>query len=257
METWRRLEAVVPLLQHNQVDVEEKFGKFAKEGSSIPYPGPSKYPLTPRPRATTLLHELPPTPHDPHTHKEPEPPLDHPPHTQLGPPYSLLLVDRSDSANAFSYGFGPDGGGGVVVFTGFLDTILKSSPPPEPAPEVPQQRPLLSYFTGSTPPAPVPFKPTEEQTAQLAILLAHELSHLILSHHLETLSSGTILIPTMVGMLADVARTLAFPFTMVFGPFVNDALWEISKTGTGEVVKNSEACTTRALEVEADLVSVR
>ncbi|KAG8818819.1 hypothetical protein FRC17_010695 [Serendipita sp. 399] len=44
---------------------------------------------------------------------------------------------------------------------------------------------------------------------------------------------------------------------MVFGPFVNDALWEVSKLGTGEVVKNSEACTVKGLETEADLVSAR
>jgi hypothetical protein len=83
------------------------------------------------------------------------------------------------------------------------------------------------------------------------------MAHLVLSHHLETLSSNSILVPTVVGMFADLARTLAFPFTMVFGPFVNDALFEVSKLGTGEVVKSSEACRVNELEIEADLVGAR
>jgi hypothetical protein len=58
-------------------------------------------------------------------------------------------------------------------------------------------------------------------------------------------------------MFADLARTLAFPATMVFGPFVNDALWEVSKMGTGEVMRNSQACTVKHLEVEADVVGAR
>ncbi|KAG9055093.1 hypothetical protein FS842_003174 [Serendipita sp. 407] len=303
LETWRHLESVVPLLQADVTQISQAFGQLAqkREGGEevIPFPPPSEYPLFPRPRATTLLHAFAPCmsdvmeeeavaalsadvhptaagqPVDTPNHQLPTS-QDPPAHALLGPPYSLLLVEKPEYSNAFSYGFGPDGAGGVVVYSGFIDDILRKTQPARPSPPIgnpnPAGRSLLSYFTGSTSqPAPssqpstpdsqyvtpTHHVPTEEQTTLLAILLAHELAHLILSHHLETLSSNSILIPTVVGMFSDLARTLAFPFTMVFGPFVNDALWEVSKLGSGEVMKNSEACTVKGLEVEADLVGAR
>lgn len=319
LQTWRHLESVVPLLQEDDREVREIFYQRAKalaalraqngaaDGETmdeIPFPPPSKYALMPRPRATTLLHAVAPcvtdmmeqeniaalseqdsgNQHTPHSTFQ-----DPPAHSLLGPPYSLLLVDKPQSSNAFSYGFGPDGAGGVVVYSGFLDEILKKTEmivsPSESIPDgsvAPTPAPngtgwnLLSFLTGgisSTAPSlattspsssslqpyttPTQYTPTAEQTTYLAILLAHELAHLVLSHHLETLSSNSILVPTVVGMFADLARTLAFPFTMAFGPFVNDALWEISKLGTGEVVRSSEACRVKGLEIEADLVGAR
>ena len=64
-------------------------------------PPPPDYPLIPRPRVAQLLHEIPISPsteghHHTHSHH-------HSPHAQLGPPYSLLLVDLPES-NALSYG---------------------------------------------------------------------------------------------------------------------------------------------------------
>ncbi|PVF95946.1 hypothetical protein CPB86DRAFT_799298 [Serendipita vermifera] len=268
-----------------------------------PFPPPSDYPLMPRPRATTLLHAIAPcmsdlmdiedqmalagnlpTKHHPNGTGGHTPQLtsqDPPAHAMLGPPYSLLLVEKPQSANAFSYGFGPNGAGGVVVFSGFIDEILRktqnmtaeSAPINSTSPNTSGGNwSLLSWLTGTEAAPPSPPRsisvapgyvtpayhtPTAEQTNLLAILLAHEMAHLILSHHLETLSSNSILVPTVVGMVADLARTLAFPFTLAFGPFVNDALWEVSKFGTGEVVRNSEACRVKGLEVEADLVGAR
>lgn len=260
------------------------------QAGDFPFPPPSKYALMPRPRATTFLHAVTPCITDKmeaenvaalsrdditHHGARVSPPYstsnDPPAHALLGPPYSLLVVEKPGSANAFSYGFGPDGGGGVVVYSGFLDEILRrtdpalmGNPASEPATPPSSGWSLLSLFTGSQPSMapkeytiPTSYQPTPEQTTYLAILLAHELAHLILSHHLETLSSNSILVPTVVSMFADLARTLAFPFTMIFGPFVNDALWEASKLGTGEVVKSSEACRVKGLEVEADLVGAR
>jgi hypothetical protein len=52
----------------------------------------------------------------------------HSAHVIVGPPYSFLIVDKPDAANAFSYGFGPDGACGVVVYSGFLDNILSKAP---------------------------------------------------------------------------------------------------------------------------------
>ena len=99
--------------------------------------------------------------------------------------------------------------------------------------------------------------PTPEQTSQLAILLAHELSHLILSHHLETLSSASVVIPGTVSFASDMFRAFLFPFTMFLGPFVNDAVADLGRAGSGEFGKLSERCTSMAQEFEADAVSAR
>lgn len=185
---------------------------------------------------------------------------DHAPHAITGPPYSLLLVDNPDSSNAFSYGFGPDGGGGIVVYSAFIDEILKDSSlaPSVISRDQPEETSWWSYIFGSISitnhhhPVPSP-----EQTNRLAVLLAHELSHLILSHHLESLTSSSIVLPGLLSILTDLARTLLFPVTMFFGPFVNDAVANMGKIGSGEVTKLSVLCTTRVQELEADVVSTR
>ncbi|THH01482.1 hypothetical protein EW026_g1252 [Hermanssonia centrifuga] len=181
------------------------------------------------------------------------------PHGIPGPPYALIVVDKSDSSNAFSYGFGPDGGGGIVVFSGFLDDIMEKYPSIyDDTPPVPESSWWSSLFSGLFPVAPTqpphPM-PTEEQTSELAILLAHELSHLILSHHLETLSSGSIIWPGILSITTDIIRAVLFPVTMLFGPFVNDALAGLGKYGSGEFTKLTEYCTSQKQEVEADIVS--
>ena len=91
----------------------------------------------------------------------------------------------------------------------------------------------------------------------MPILLAHELAHLVLSHHLETLSSVKVLVPGTLSMATDIIRALLFPITMMFGPFVNDAVASVGKIGFSEVGKISEECTSIHQEYEADAVSVR
>lgn len=44
---------------------------------------------------------------------------------------------------------------------------------------------------------------------------------------------------------------------MIFGPFVNDAVAQIGKVGSGELLKIGEACTSVPQEIEADVVSAR
>jgi Zn-dependent protease with chaperone function len=183
------------------------------------------------------------------------------PHAIPGPPYSLVVVDNPDASNAFSYGFGPDGGGGVVVYSGFLDDVLSKHGPDNSTPQAtPEETSWWSYLFGSfTPSHPLTSHPlpTSEQTSELAILLAHELAHLVLSHHIETISSGTIIIPLGIGIISDTIRALLFPITMLFGPFVNDAVAQIGKVGSGEISKIGEYCTSAKQEIEADVVSVR
>ena len=238
-------EAAIPLLQSENLVHTSHFP------DGIPIPPPAEYPLIPRPRASQVMHAL------PWVESKPDnAPPHHPPHSVLGPPYSLLVVERPEFSNAFSYGFGPDGGGGVVVYSGFLDEILASSAPVELQPRQDAQS-LWSLFTGSHPAPVVRSQPTEQQTSKLAVLLAHELSHLMLSHHLETLSSGTIFLPTLASIMSDVLRTVLFPITMLLGPFVNDGIGELGRIGLGEFAKAGDACTSRKMEIEADVVSAR
>ncbi|KAH9972865.1 hypothetical protein BGW80DRAFT_1437521 [Lactifluus volemus] len=223
-DTLRTLEAVLPKLG----DEKSLTPNWLERGEGdIPQPPPAEYPLRPRPRAAEYVRQL----------------------MQTGPPYSLIVVDDPDASNAFSYGFGPDGAGGIVVFSGGA-----SSPGPTNTPSL-WSRLFGSLFTSPSP--PVQYRPTPEQTADLAILLAHELSHLVLSHHLETLSSMTIFVPGVLSLLSDIIRALVFPVTMLLGPFVNDAFADLGKAGSGELSKLGEYCTSMKQEIEADVVSAR
>ncbi|KAJ7903506.1 hypothetical protein B0H14DRAFT_3079647 [Mycena olivaceomarginata] len=198
----------------------------------IPLPPPADHPLRPRPRASEYLRMF--TESMCKRHVAPVP------HSIPGPPYSLLVVDKPDASNAFSYGFGPDGGGGIVVYSGFWTKFWQRAPQRLGcrvwwAVSSAQSR-LLRHIRCQTP----------EQTAELAILLSHELAHLVLSHHLETLSSATIIIPGVMSMVSDIIRVVIFPVTMLFGPFVNDAVAQLGK-------KVGEYCTSVKQEIEADV----
>jgi hypothetical protein len=225
---------------------------------NVPFPPPAEWPLEPRPRGTESLRAFCNMLCEKKAHRGP--------HSIPGPPYSLLIVENPDASNAFSYGFGPGGGGGVVIYSGFLDHILsRGGPSPTNVPEGTSSSTRSSSWFSSlfgalfpsslqTPPHPTP---TPEQTTDLAILLAHELAHLILSHHLESMSSSTIVIPSLVSIMADVVRVVLFPVTMLFGPFVNDAVAQLGHAGTMELAELSEMCANKSQEIEADVVSVR
>ncbi|KAF9514938.1 hypothetical protein BS47DRAFT_1372180 [Hydnum rufescens UP504] len=215
-QTLRRLEAAVHLIHEGE----------QQNDSGVLLPPPSRYPLVPRPRASQLIHSIPPS----------------------GPPYSLLIVENPER-NAFSYGFGANGAGGLVLYTGFLDDVLRKYGAPQVSSNPKKSFAFIFRLSVTS--------PTDEQTSALATLLAHELAHLVLSHHLETLSSGSILVPTLSGMVVDFARVILFPITFLFGPFVGDALADVSKIGMGKVSSKTESCTSRQLELEADLISVR
>lgn len=277
-QTLRKLEQSVVMMSDAEA-YRQAYERAVAGGPGVGlYPPPPRYPLVPRARATSLLHEA--IPHSDLDHDasgDPDP--DHhqthhvAPHTLLGPPYSLLIVNK-DESNAFSYGFGPGGAGGVVLYSGFLDDIL--GPPtvaslPDPSSQARRQQPqqrsppsLLSRIfssPSSSPPTavgppPTP-TPTAEQTARLAALLAHELSHLILSHHIESLSSGTILMPSLISIVIDSVRTVLFPITALFGPFVMDALDRTLRSSVNNVSNAGEACKSRQMEIEADVISVR
>ena len=252
--TLRRLESIIPVLQ----DETKLNPSWLETGpDDVQLPPPAEYPLRPRPRASEYLKMF----SDMTCGKMPKHTPDHAPHSIAGPPYSLLLVDNPCASNAFSYGFGPDGGAGIVVYSAFIDEILNdpSLSPSTLSRDQSEETSWWSYLFGSILNAthnqhPVP---SPEQTNRLAVLLAHELSHLILSHHLESLTSSSIVLPGLLSILTDLVRTLMFPVTMLFGPFVNDAVANMGKIGSGEVTKLSVLCTTRVQELEADVVSTR
>ena len=257
-DTLHRLESVIPILQREH----ELNAHWLDVGpDDLPLPPPAEHPLKPRPRAADQMRKFSDTLCGRKSTSSA--------HVISGPPYSLLIADRPDAANAFSYGFGPDGACGIVVYSGFLDDILSKGPTHHSSrltstTSHPQEPSWLSSMFGtlfSIPPtshkAPQQTMPTEEQTTELAILLAHEVAHLVLSHHIETLSSGTIIVPAIISMVADVARTLVFPVTMLFGPFFNDAIAQMGKVGSGHLTELGEYCTSVKQEIEADVVSAR
>ncbi|KZP00483.1 hypothetical protein CALVIDRAFT_560451 [Calocera viscosa TUFC12733] len=252
-DTLRRLEAGINVIPASSTDAPsaaaERYYLTAHEKPG-PVPPPARYPLLPRPRISQLVHALPPSVEaDPDAEArraaDPENHTHHlAPHAQLGPPYNILLVDKPE-CNAFSHGYGPAGAGGIVLYTGFLDEILTHNrvlPKPLPPPPAHADQGLWSSLMG---------------TEELAVVLAHELSHLILCHHLESLSSSLIVTPTLFAMLGDVGRTILFPLTMFFGPFLNDAIAKMFQVGHTQVMKSQLECTTKVLEVEADAVSAR
>ena len=255
-DTLRRLEATLPVLAH-EPELCPNWTETGPEDS--PLPPPADYPLRPRPRASEYLRWLCEQITADLKCKEKKSQRAYGPvGTVPGPPYSLLVVDKPDSSNAFSYGFGPDGGSGIVVYSGFLDDIFSKMPPQE---EMPRRQPSFfsRLFGGlfSTSPQITHPTPTPEQTTELAILLAHEMAHLILSHHLESLSSVNVIVPGTLSIASDIIRVLIFPITALFGPFVNDAVAQLGKVGSGELVKISEYCTSAKQEIEADVVSAR
>jgi Peptidase family M48 len=249
-DTLRTLEDVIPKLG----DEKSLAPNWLERGQGdVPLPPPAEYPLRPRPRAAEYVRQL------------MQSNWSAPSHVIAGPPYSLIVVDDPDACNAFSYGFGPDGAAGIVVFSGFLDDILSRTQVAaesngDESSRTASTTSLWSKLFGGlfAPPSPPPlYRPTPEQTADLAILLAHELSHLVLSHHLETLSSMTIFVPGVLSIVSDFIRALVFPVTMLLGPFVNDAFADLGKAGSGELSKLGEYCTTMKQEIEADVVSAR
>lgn len=250
-ETLRRLEGTIPVLA-SEPDHCPDWYRDNPERSGKPMPPPAEFPLLPRSRVTEYLKsfcqrltEQSSGSAQPSSHAIP------------GPPYSLLVVDSPTVKNAFSYGFGPDGGGGIVVYSGFLDDIFSKIPAVYEQPEPSTSRSWWSRLFSPALPKPSHPTPTREQTNELAVLLAHELSHLILAHHLETYSSGTVIVPGIMSILSDIIRVAVFPVTMLFGPFVNDAVAQLGKVGSGELSKLGQYCMSMKQEIEADVVSAR
>ncbi|GAA5921672.1 hypothetical protein JCM3775_001758 [Rhodotorula graminis] len=260
-----------------------------RRGPSVLAPPPTSFPLEPRAEALgedsaswsdEFVLAKPAHAHSAHAHAHTGGHAQAP----LRLEYDLLVVDRPD-ANAFSFGFGPDAqsvGSGqgpasaaavrprrgvIVVYTGFLDEILgRSTAPPalsssssasvhgSASSTVTAADPLRAHLAPTT-------LPTDAQTRQLAVLLAHELAHLALSHTLESYASSSLLVPHLARLTSDVLRTFLYPVTALLGPFINDALGrslsEGAQGGFGVLAEAVNSCESRKLESEADVVALR
>ena len=196
----RRLEAAA--LEDSRLTPADRPRQTA--GSSVPVPN-ARYPLKPRPRMSWMLHSMLPRGDDKVEWEK----------LEMGPPYSLLLMEKDDR-NAFSYGFGGKGASGVVVFTGLLDSILREGPTAEKSTEVKPPMSFSGLFAGIFGPPThrtQTNQPTDEETLHLACILAHEMGHLLLSHHVETLSQQQVLWPSVLGLTVDLIRAFIWPFT--------------------------------------------
>ncbi|KAL7421261.1 hypothetical protein Q5752_004146 [Cryptotrichosporon argae] len=222
LDDWR-WPWVLGLLRRLEAGVVAAVREEAPPYPRIVTPPAPEYPLRPRPRPAVRLHAALPG-GEADSGRE---------HLELGPPYNIVILD-SPERNAFSYGFGGKAAGGIVIFTGLLDEILASHRPDAPAPPPPPSSFLGSLFAPPQPAAPPP-RPTDEQTLHLAAILAHEMGHLLLSHHLETLSQQQVLWPSALGFSVDLIRAMLWPLTVMLGPTVNDALANIGKTSTEEI----------------------
>lgn len=167
-------------------------------GREAAWPPPPEYPLLPRARASARLHAA--LPGGDKAGQE---------HMELGPPYSLMLM-QSPERNAFSYGFGANGAGGIVLYTGLLDEIMAHNAAPAPPPP---QRSWVARLVSAPPPPRANPAPSAKQDLHLATVLAHEMAHLLLSHHLETLSHQQVLWPSVLGLSVDMLRAFIWPFT--------------------------------------------
>ncbi|WVR06910.1 hypothetical protein IAU60_003946 [Kwoniella sp. DSM 27419] len=211
-------------------------------------PPPAYHPIKPRPRVSSWLHSILPG-GEPTSGRE---------HLEIGPPYNLMLMEK-DERNAFSYGFGGQRAGGVVVFTGLLNSILREGVQEPESARTPPSTGFFSRLFGNTTSVPrsTP-SPSEEQTLHLACVLAHEMGHLLLSHHLETLSQQQVLWPSVLGLTMDLLRAFIWPFTVFLGPTVNDALANMGRTSTAELAdRYGEIGFQWVHEYEADLAGLR
>jgi len=308
--TLRRLEDGVARSHHRLSSSPPSSTSDTPEDPPFPPPPPPTHPLHPRTRAAAFLHGHLHNPHAISSYSSSPSPSETSSRSACidGPPYQLLILDL-DEPNAFSYGFGGSGAAGIVVYRGILDSILSSppspstplsspshpsppSPPPTPLSNTPTRRSLLSYFIPSPtsslsspppkpPPHPIPpTRPTEAQSLHLATILAHEMSHLLLSHHLESLSHTSVVLPSLANLGLDLLRVFTFPLTvsflppllstfatdgilfllshlsqMMFGPFVNDAIAAYTKPADGS--KMGDSRSSQKLEIEADIVGLR
>lgn len=125
-----------------------------------------------------------------------------------------VLVLEKDERNAFSLGCAKEGV--IVVYSGILDAIMNASPPPSLQPSPPSS--VHSEVTASSSSSYRTALPSTSQTHSLALLLSHELAHLVLSHPLESHSRYKAQ-ELWWGLLGDAIVATAWPVVWLAGPW--------------------------------------
>lgn len=207
------------------------------------------------------------------------------------PHNAVILIDRPES-NAFSFGFYGSANtpqpGVVIVFTGAIDEIMSSGPHPYAITQKQEQAAAMSAmishedvhepswlrsFFGSIIPShqaqqqkrgTATHSLTSQQEEALAVLLAHELAHLVLSHTIESYANTALLWPQLEKLGWDMLRVFIYPITAVLGPFVQDAISATVKVGVQESAEGrgllpalTSSCESKKMEFEADTVALR
>lgn len=210
----------------------------------------------------------------------------------LSPHNAVLVIDRPES-NAFSFGFygsvdNPQPGV-IIVFTGALDEIMATGSHSElnkdtsaslhilpeniANPQMHEPSWLRSFFSTILPShhqleqsrgKVVGYSITKEQEEGLAVLLAHELAHLVLSHTIESYANTALLWPQLEKLGWDMLRVFIYPVTAILGPFVQDAISATVKVGCEESAEGrgllpalTSSCESKKMEFEADAVALR
>jgi hypothetical protein len=227
--------------------------------------------------------------------------------SRLGQRNAVLVVDRPES-NAFSFGFYGSVDrrepGVIIVFAGAIEEIVNAErrdqpmgpqKPYHPLYEAQQQLDisnepswLKNFFASLVPHTPASQSAAKQQIGHvtkqheeaLAVLLSHELAHLVLSHTIESYANTALLWPQLeklgwdsklpftryiaVPMLMDihsVLRVFIYPITALLGPFVQDAVSATVKAGyeesSGLLPSLTSSCDSRKMETEADIVALR
>ena len=90
----------------------------------------------------------------------------------------------------------------------------------------------------------------------LAFIIAHELGHLLLHHHLESISQ-VLFYPSLGAVLVDFFRSIFYPFFVMFGPFVEEGIRAMGRVTITEGKELVHLCFNRTMEIEADSIALR
>ena len=90
----------------------------------------------------------------------------------------------------------------------------------------------------------------------VAFIIAHELGHLLLHHHLESISQ-VLFYPSLGAVLVDFFRSIFYPFFVMFGPFVEEGIRAMGRVTINEGRELVHLCFNRTMEIEADSIALR
>lgn len=142
------------------------------------------------------------------------------------PPFPSPRVYLLDDAHATAYSYGPS------ISTGFI--VLHSS--------------LLRDLDLEKPPS--------ANSHLVAFIIAHEIGHLLLYHHLESVSQ-MLFYSSLGEVLVDFFQSIFYPFFVMFGPFVEEGMRAMGRVAITEGRELVHLCFSTTMEIEADFIALR